>query len=130
MTIWYIFWPFGVFMAIWYIFGHFIHFMTIWYIFWPFGVFMAIWYICSRSGILDQKTLAASNLVPDLPPDPLQVLLLLSGERVVRRQLDVLALADPPLLLRQDQPRVLAVPVRLDRPGTDFTKISGKTFFW
>jgi hypothetical protein len=34
-----IIWPFGIFLAIWYILGHLIYFMAIWYILWSFGIF-------------------------------------------------------------------------------------------
>jgi hypothetical protein len=36
-AIWCILWPFGIFMAIWYFYGHLVFL-------WPFGIFMAIWY--------------------------------------------------------------------------------------
>jgi hypothetical protein len=39
------FWPFGTFLAIWYIFGHLVHF-------WPFGNLVSIWYLFPRFGIL------------------------------------------------------------------------------
>jgi hypothetical protein len=34
-----VFWPIGLF------FGHLVYFVSIWSIFWPFGIFLAIWYI-------------------------------------------------------------------------------------
>jgi hypothetical protein len=52
-------WPFGIFMAIWYIYGHLVYFMTIWSISRPFGIYYGIleeivvlWYMFTRFGTL------------------------------------------------------------------------------
>jgi hypothetical protein len=54
-------WPFGIFMAIWYIHGHLVYS-------WPFGIFMAIWYIMFSFG----KSLCCTNksLTSLLKSDP------------------------------------------------------------
>jgi hypothetical protein len=38
------FWPFGIFLVIWYIFGHLVYFVAIWYILWSFGLFFMFCY--------------------------------------------------------------------------------------
>jgi hypothetical protein len=61
MTIWYIVWQFGIFMAIWYIYGNLVYlwqfgtFMAIWYILWQFSNVVSIWYIFPRFGVLCEE---------------------------------------------------------------------------
>jgi hypothetical protein len=49
MVIWNILQSFGVF------YGHVVYFMAIWYILWPFGNAVVIWYIFPRFGMLCQE---------------------------------------------------------------------------
>jgi hypothetical protein len=44
-----ILWPFGIF------YEHLVHILTIWYILWSFGVFLAIWNTFPVFGILCQE---------------------------------------------------------------------------
>jgi hypothetical protein len=49
MAIWNILLPFGIF------YGHLVYFTAIWYILWPFGTLLAVWYIFPRFGILNKE---------------------------------------------------------------------------
>jgi hypothetical protein len=48
----YILWTFGLF------YGHLVYLTAIWYILWPLGIFLVIWYIFPRMGKLYQENLA------------------------------------------------------------------------
>jgi hypothetical protein len=49
MAIWNVLRPLGI------CYGHLEYITAIWYILWPFGNFVAIWYIFNRFGILNKE---------------------------------------------------------------------------